>query len=129
VDPLPPHDQRARSASPWVGARPPDTPPPGAVEQTRRRRRRLTGLLAVAFVLAGMAGVPLARGAFSTATANLANNAGAASSFTPMVITVDTTTTGANPRQVTLPLRGSVNLGIDWGGPTENCPTTLVAAN
>jgi surface protein len=100
-----------------------------ALRNLVRTRRRLAALVAAAFVLAGFAGVPLARGAFSSATANLANNAGAAGSFTPMVITVDTTKAGANPRQVTLPLRGNVNVGIDWGGATDNCPTTLVAAN
>ncbi len=96
---------------------------------SRRARRRLLGLLAATVVPAAVLGVPLARGAFNAATANLANNASAASSFTPMVLTVDTTLGGADPRQVTLPLRGTVNLGIDWGGPTEpGCPTTLVAA-
>jgi surface protein len=87
-------------------------------------------LAAVALmVFAGFAGVPFVRGAFSSAVSNLGNSAGAASSFTPMTVTVDTTLPGANPRQITLPLRGNVNVGIDWGGATDNCPTSLVSAN
>lgn len=46
----------------------------------------------------------------------------------PMVIAVDTTRPGASPRQVTLPLRGEVSVTIDWGGPTEGCPTTVTSA-
>jgi serine/threonine-protein kinase len=112
-----------------VGARPAGPPPGATADGARGRRGRTGALLVAAAAVAGLAGVPLARGAFSSATANLANNAGAAGSFTPMTITVDTTKVGANPRQVTLPLRGNVNVGIDWGGATDNCPTTLVAAN
>ncbi len=95
----------------------------------RRAPRRLLGLLLGAGLLASLAGVQLVRGAFSSAVANLGNSAGAASSFTPMTITVDTTKSGANARQVTLPPRGNVNVGIDWGGDTQGCPTSLVAAN
>jgi hypothetical protein len=48
----------------------------------------------------------------------------------PMGLVVNTSLSGAAPRQVTLPLRGAVDVVIDWGGPTEpGCPTSVVALN
>jgi surface protein len=52
---------------------------------------------------------------------------------TPMVLVVDTDSGGAGSK-VALPLRGAVDVTIDWGGSTANapageCPTSLVSAN
>lgn len=52
-----------------------------------------------------------------------------ASTSAPMRIAVDTTLAGDDPRQVTLPLRGEVDVTIDWGGPTDGCPTSIRSAD